>query len=171
MNTKHFLFFVSLFAIGYMAQADSVDRDGIIRDPQGKIRVISQTEAIEVCASFGMHLPSLRELIRLSPSIIIIDGYDMRPMAPSAYISLVSRVPGEKMDWFYYNFENYERPTGDLGSHSFWSSSNFPYPFDSIDPFEAGISDIGIGFDGVTGDVVYGYRDIPWLAARCVANP
>ena len=119
MNIKKLILVLPLFA-SMNAFANPQFSD-IAKNADGTINYMTQADAIKYCASQGQHLPSARELAQLSTSMgstgitdAYTDGYD----GVSA-----EEVGSKKIDTFYFNATGYNRPTGDLGSNWFWSSS------------------------------------------------
>ncbi len=90
--------------------------------------------ALEYCASHGMHLPSARELAQLASRQCTSDIAGKEPCgaagisetAKDGYYQLNAQNADGQSDIFYFSYAGYKRPAGDLGNHSFWSSSVFP---------------------------------------------
>jgi hypothetical protein len=123
-----FMLFAYIVAVGNICHAETVDRDGIVRDDYGQVLSMGQLAAIETCAKFGMRLPSVRELATFAKS----DGEilkEVNEVTPDdiakGYVHLVGAIDSDgKRDSFYYDYRNYLIPVNDLGQYWFWSSSH-----------------------------------------------
>lgn len=60
-----FLFVAILLSSVTAIASNKVGNDGLLRNEDGKLAFLSQTEAIKACAGAGMHLPSDAELENL----------------------------------------------------------------------------------------------------------
>ena len=95
----------------------------IVRNADGSVRHMNQYDADSYCRNQGQRLPTARELALYSQSLgaqgiseTKKDGYYLVKGSDSAGIP----------DNFYFSSKGYQRPSGDLGSFWFWSSSVHP---------------------------------------------
>lgn len=145
----------SLLFANARGYADSVDQDGPLRDDHGKVILMKQADALSACGKRGMHLPTIRELVRMyqSAGLIIWEtndpGGDLWPVP--------ARNPNGKTDAFYLDNRNYVRPSNDLGKNWFWSSSTFV--FSSDQKF--------LSLNSLTGEVIDVADDFDLNAVRC----
>lgn len=155
-----------LFATGSGAYASTVDQNGIVRDADGHVLTMSQKQAIKACAENGMHLPTIRELAKLSQSMgakgiletRVKDGSGEKPEG----FHLVSSInPDGKKDEFYFSRSGYVAPKGDLGNNFFWSSS-----------VDSRVPKYGNGLNGANGADVINFGADPNFnfAVRCFAG-
>jgi len=109
-----------LFVTSAFARADVLDNDGVLKDASGKVLQMTQVQAIGACASHGMHLPTIRELVKLSSST----GLVLTDENPTPFTTLVVAVDlNGSPDRFIFNHDSFNRPLGILGSNEYWSSS------------------------------------------------
>jgi len=102
----------------------------ILHNADGNIRYMNQYEAMKACP-VGTHLPTIRELAEESQSRGargILEVIQVNPdIVPAGYYKISAINPNGQKDEFYFNYEGYKDPTGDLGNNWFWSSSVNPY--------------------------------------------
>jgi len=163
MKSRCLLLLASIFVVSAGARADSVGQDGILRDAQGRVLTMNQADAVRACAKHGMQLPTIRELVKLSQSAGITLKEPNKATEGEIRIGAMKPVsavnPNGKTDRFYYSNDNYTRPSGDLGSHWFWSSSDLP-----------GYSLVSFKLDGGSGDVEESGGRVNTSAVRCVVG-
>ena len=111
---------------------------------------MTQLKAIEYCKSQHEHLPSAKDLAKLS-------GDRVSETPKEGYHEIDVRNADGKPAIFYVSRASYQRPAGDLGNNWFWSSS--------VDSSYSDYAFVLNGGDG--GDVVNGNRDY-YNAVRCV---
>ena len=163
MKSKYQFLLACIFVVaGAGARADTVDQDGILRGDQGRLLRMNQTDAIQACSKHGMHLPTIRELAKISQALgskgILELSQVESGKVPDGYFKISAVNPDGTKDEFYFNNDGYKRPEGDLGSNWFWSSSVYSY-----------YSYYGCYLSGNSGYVGYYYRDDS-DAARCVVG-
>ena len=129
---------------------------------------MTQDEAIRACEYYGMHLPTLFELVSLEKAhgitIIRAPGETRKQeLSPSHQKTMIAKNPDGKMVIFDIDFQNYVSPEKSLGDVSFWTSSKFSDP----DPNKP---DWGVTlFEGWYFDSV-DQRVTGKSAVRCVAD-
>jgi hypothetical protein len=131
----------------------------IAREADGKVKYMTQTEAVQYCIHRGAHLPSALELAQLSMSYGakgIVDSCG--PKEENCYQVRAANDKGEP-DWFYFSYAGYNRPAGDLGSNWFWSSS-----------VQSGDSYVAFGLNGYDGGIGFGGHRSSKFAVRCVSG-
>jgi hypothetical protein len=137
--------------------------DGFLVRSGKTLNGINQCQADYACKQLGARLPTARELaiegrkhgaemVELSPD----------SPAPKDFYLVIVVNPNGKKDQFYYRYENYAIPAGDLGNYWMWSSSVHPY-YDDVYPFFL----VGYSgrFDSLARDWAYNVS-----AARCVSS-
>lgn len=133
-----FVFVVLIFstnaAMARDIYLDHMDKDGILRMKDGSPVMADQKEAIEACASFGMHLPTIREFAVLAQSQgatgILEKSTVANGQVPPGYYRIQALSLDGVRDEFYFNQTGYVRPRGHLGFYHFWTSSlNFEQPY------------------------------------------
>ncbi|MGK5083042.1 hypothetical protein WDW37_07025 [Bdellovibrionota bacterium FG-1] len=96
------------------------DLTDIVRNADGKVRHMYQTEADSYCRNQGQRLPTTRELALYAQS----RGAQGISETPKFDYDLIKGSDSlGNPDNFYYSNRGYQRPAGDLGSQYFWSSS------------------------------------------------
>ena len=115
-----------------------------------------------------MHLPTIRELVRLNQSAgLVLKEPNEVPVGEirSGAVRPISAINpnGETDDQFYYSNDNYARPSGDLGRNWFWSSSVL------TDGSDAGLYLYGHSGNVFAG-VYYAPHDDGKIAVRCVVG-
>jgi len=149
----------------------------IVKDAHGKVRTMNQYDADKYCKSIGSRLPTARELALYSQSLgargILETSYsgidsasskvqtEITQMDKEGYYPIYTKNSAEKtvVD-FYFNYSGYQRPAGDLGNYSFWSSS--------VHPYSSNFAYYLYGYDGV---IYFDYRSYDDLnAVRCVRS-
>ena len=161
MKSKFLLLLASIFMVSAGAHADTVDQDGVLRDEQGKVLIMNQADAIKDCSQHGMHLPSIHELAKIGQDLGAKGILELSQVesgkVPDGYYKISAVNPDGTKEEFYFNYDGYKRPEGDLGNNWFWSSSvNSDYSFS------------GYYLYGNSG-YVYHYRSY-YNAARCVVG-
>ncbi len=117
---KFHLIFTSVLLAGLSAAADPQFGD-IVRNTDGSIRYMNQSDAINYCTSQGQHLPSAREFAQLAQSL---GAAGISETAKDGYYQDVSAKNADgKADSFYFSNAGYKRPAEDSGDNGFWSSS------------------------------------------------
>jgi hypothetical protein len=164
MKPKYLLLLVSFFVVSAGARAGTVDQDGVVRDNHANPLLMNQADAMKACAGHGMHLPTIRELAKISQSMgakgILEKSEVQEGKVPAGFYLVIAIDPNGKKDEFYFNYSGYNRPAGDLGNNWFWSSS-----------VVSDVSYNGYGLDGYVGDVYVPYDPrVPYSAVRCVAG-
>ena len=168
MNPKCLFLIASLFIFSAGASADTVGQDGILRDAHGKSLEMTRAKALKACAKHGMHLATIRELVKLrqSEGITLKEPTEVKQgeIRTGAMKPVLAVNPNGKTDEFYYDNDNYTRHGDDLGSHWFWSSSAV-----------SDKTDMGYLLYGVSGEVSSGdYRDLGYTfisaAVFCVVG-
>jgi hypothetical protein len=165
---KHKYLFIGLAitsVISANARAESVDKNGILRNSSGKMLTMNQVEAIKACARHGMHLPTIRELLIHTAGMIIKEPTEVTDgeLRIGAFKPLSATNPNGKVDRFYYDSDNFASlPAGNWGEQEFWSSS---------------LDDDSFGYylEGRDGNVDYtDNEDVTdngapaWFAVRCL---
>jgi hypothetical protein len=155
-------FVISMF--GTYASADVLDKDGIVRNADGTIHLMDQSEAVTACPS-GTHLPTPRELIAETQTRFgakgIVEISDV-PARPAGYqVQADGNNYGTLINGFYYSNAGYRPPTGDMGTNSFWTPSVW-----SCNPDDGLSGKLGTSLDGKMGSLDSPYRDTK-LAVRC----
>ena len=119
---------------------------------------VSQYEAERICADEGMRLPTARELALVAQSL---GAQGISETKKDGYYLVKGSDSAGNPDHFYFSYEGYKRPAGDLGSRWFWSSS-----------VHADYSDYAYLLDGYNGDFYYDYRSYDYLnvAVHCVRS-
>lgn len=112
----------------------------LIKDDQGRPRLVSQADAIRACKAMGMHVPTMREMAEAAQSkgahgILEVGdvspaGEGEHPMSYSVdgseeltYYYVKVKNPDGKEDHFYYNPRGYRPSTHDFGRLLMHSSS------------------------------------------------
>ncbi len=135
---------------------DSVLGD-FLRDKNGKIITnVTQKQASDACERQGMRLPTAREValegVKIGGAALLeVSDYEAGKIplgyAKSDFYKVTTKEEDKSTDQFYYSYEDYVRPTRDLGNHWVWSSSlhsNYSYE--------------AFYFSGFSGDVYYSNR-------------
>lgn len=163
MKYKCFLLLIGIFLVGADVLADTVDRDGILRDDRGNVIWMTQAEAIEACTRHGMRLPTVRKLAELSQAQGakgILEITEVKDQAiPGGYYLVDSKNPDGNIDQFYFNRDGYNTPGGDLGRKWFWSSS--------VGPSSGSGGYYSFGLNGNSGGIGTGNGGYDGLIARC----
>ena len=92
----------------------------IVRNNEGSILYMRQADAISYCKSQGQHLPSAREFAQLAQSQ---GAAGISEKAKPGYYQVNATNADGKADTFYFSSAGYNRPAGDLGKYTLWSSS------------------------------------------------
>jgi hypothetical protein len=152
----------------YNPLPNSMDKDGILRDRQGRVHFMTHYVATgvdprtgkkiqpDVCAAFGGRLPTIRELAQMARSsgakgIVKECTTDDR----HCYENIDITNPDYKEDHFFYSATGYKRPSDDRGRDWFWSSSVYTFGHNYESSFYA------YYFQNVTGYI--GLRDRDYL--------
>ena len=131
----------------------------IVKDADGSVKYMNQYDAVQYCAAQGAHLPSARELARLSMSLGAKGISEVTAPKPDiSYYKISAKNADGSLDEFYFSYVGYQRPTSELGNNWFWSSS-----VGSVN------SDFGFLLSGYGGDVFNYYRNSR-VPVRCVAG-
>jgi len=162
MKVKY-LFVIACLFVGAFAEADYLDKDGILRSDDGHIRRMNQYDALRACPT-GTRLPTAREFAkeakRLGAKGILELGEVKNGEIPEGYEEISVKNPDGTKDGFYYNSEGYKNPESDLGKNLFWSSSihadNFNFVF------------IFYGYYGIID--YYFHASFNDISVRCIAN-
>lgn len=148
---------LSLFATNIQAEMSGILKKGV-----------SQYEAERVCADEGMRLPTIQELALVAQH----DHDACGILTPDEYQNFENTEDCKKRNYsfikesdsqgnhFYFSYENYKAPAGELGSSLFWSSSAHS---DSINAYFLN------GFDGGIAFIDRSF-DVDNLAVRCVRS-
>ena len=117
---------VSCFTLSLSAFASKLDKDGILRKSDGSLQLMSHDDATDACPD-GTHLPNVRELAKIAQELGakgILETSDIKDgVVPEGYTKICGKSGDRDEDEFYYNYNGYKRPAGDLGKNWFWSSS------------------------------------------------
>lgn len=130
----------------------------IVKNADGSVKTMNQSDAVHYCASQGAHLPSARELAQLSTSLGakgIVDACGSSDI--SCYSVKATNADGNE-DSFEFSYDGYQRPAGEMGNNWFWSSSAY-----------LNVSDFAFFLNGSGGEVAYVYRNGHY-AVRCVID-
>lgn len=130
MKSKYLsLMTASVFVASAGAYADKLDSYGILISDDNSVRLMNHYDAMKACPK-GTHLPTIRQLAKLSQASGakgVLNRDVLNPNPPRGYYDIaVSNQTGDRLrerDRFYYSHQGYQRPSGDLGNYSFWSSS------------------------------------------------
>ena len=96
----------------------------IAKNSNGSVKFLLQKEAVQYCADQGAHLPSARELARLSMRLGAKGIAEVTsPIPDDSYFKISARNTDGSLDKFYFSFKGYQRPTDEIGNNWFWSSS------------------------------------------------
>ncbi len=128
----------------------------IVRDSDGSVKTMTQGDAIQYCSKRGAHLPSARELAQLWEILGAKGIVDSCRSDDKCYTIEILNVDGTS-DSFYFSYAGYQRPSGELGNNSFWSSSVYS---DSLD--------YAFFLNGEVGNV--GGSGVYFNAVRCVSG-
>jgi len=130
----------------------------LVKNADGSVKTMNQSDAVHYCASQGAHLPSARELAQLSTSLGakgIVDSCGSSDI--SCYSVKATNADGNE-DSFEFSYDGYQRPAGEMGNNWFWSSSAY-----------SNVSDFAFFLNGSGGEVAYVYRNGHY-AVRCVID-
>lgn len=152
---------VALPVMGQDSQTSQVERQSlfpeIVRKADGSVARMSDQEAYYHCLSLNAHLPTVRELALYAQSLGAAGIAAERLDNSYGFINAKNADRYRQDDDFYYSNEGYQRPNGELGDISFWSSSENPLELTRF------------YLDGVTGKIdnhFFGHR-----AAWCIPGP
>jgi hypothetical protein len=95
----------------------------ILRDQNGQIIYAYQDTAMKMCAERGQHLPTAREMAKLSVSRGSKGILEAAPGESSDYKMIHSQNPNGQIDNFYFSFQGYKRPLNEMEMHCAWTSS------------------------------------------------
>jgi hypothetical protein len=152
LNRLLLVLLVNLVSFASFAKLEFTD---IVRNTDGSIRYMNQSDAINYCASQGLHLPSIRELAQLSQSM---GAAGISQTAKDGYYHVNAKNADGKADSFYFRYAGYNRPAGDLGDIWFWSSS--------VDLYDPDFGFILYGYDGAIESTMLAYGRCSVLCAR-----
>jgi hypothetical protein len=155
------------------ADATGVIWDDIAKDKNGKVLYMNHPDAVKYCEKDGKRLPTVREQALLSQSMgskglketTFADiktsdakvSAEITQMNKDGYYAFYKKnQAGETVVDFYFNYNGYKKPTGDLGENYFWSSSVHPV-----------YSSYAYELFGCGGYIYYGYD---YGAVRCVRS-
>jgi len=127
----------------------------VVKNDDGTLKLMTQSEAITYCADLGARLPSTRDFAiyaRTRGAEGISELVNGPPIARFAEKN-VTNADGTS-DRFYYSYGYYQTPLGNLGASVFWTSSRPPK-----------LSN-GINFEGKTGEM-WGTSRNNKFAVRC----
>ncbi len=121
--------------LSFHAEAQAPELGDILRDANGRIRHMNQTDAKQACRAQRARLPSARELGEYSQSlgacgVLSVSEFENFQDNGNCHKRLYDRIrvdagEDEPADEFYFNFSGYQRPAGELGDFRFWTSSAF----------------------------------------------
>ena len=135
---------------------------GIAKDAAGKVKTMTQADAIQYCASQGNHLPSARELVQLMVSMGAKGIVNACGIGDHCDHLDAINVDGSQ-DSFNVSYAGFN-PTDPEMNNMFWSSS--VETSDSITE--------GLVLNGDQGGGVGGLVDLNphsrWVAVRCVSG-
>ena len=137
------------------------DLTDIARNEKGDVLHMTQYEADSHCRSQGLRLPTARELALYSQSL---GAQGVSKTGKDGYWLWKGSIDG-KSDKFYFNPSGYQRPKGDLGNYSFWSST-----VSSLHNKVWG--DFFYALDGASGDLHHAYPTwgSEYYAVRCLRS-
>ncbi len=92
------------------------------RKSDGSPMTMDQRRAVQYCAINGAHLPTARELALLAMSFGARGIVDSCGSDKECSQERAKNADGT-VDTFYFSSAGYQRPAGDLGDYSIWSSS------------------------------------------------
>lgn len=134
----------------------------IAKNADGGVKYISQEDAVQYCSDQGARLPSARELAQLSMTFGAKGIAEIQSGKPdNSYREIWVNNADGSLDRFYFSEEGYQRPAGELGDYTLWSSSRY-----SRDYYVYGFVFIG-SIGGIYADFSFQNRDI---AVRCVSG-
>ena len=129
--SKLIFFAFSFLVLGISnAQADKLDKFGILRYDDGAIHLMTYKEMMKTSCPASTHLPTIRELAietqsRGAKGILEVTQVNPKKV-PRGYDLIQSMNVAGQLDQFYFSYEGYNSPyTGpeaDLGT-IFWSRS------------------------------------------------
>ena len=114
-TVKYILMVSSFFAFGTLAQAYTMEKDGILKSDDGSIALMNQQDARSSCPN-GYELPNIRELAKLM-------GVEIRELSKGPSRDFFKIKTGEQgphvpVEEFYFKC-----PSKEGSSTAFWSSS------------------------------------------------
>ena len=164
-----FLFLSTLFV--FSARADVLDRDGILRNDDGTIRRMSQVKALRACPE-GTHLPTIREMAAAGHGLgargLLEPEEAKAANYPEGYAKIDSINANDNEDEFYFNYNGYKTPAGDLGKNWFWTSSRVVSGHQDYDESKKAYyvnGKYGYALDDSIGESKYYF-----VAVRCFVN-
>jgi hypothetical protein len=138
--------------LSFTARADArPELTDIVKDADGRIRLMNQYDAESYCRNEGSRLPTARELA-LESQRLGAQGISETPK--DGYYLVKDSDGATNPDHFYFSYKGYERPAGELGDHWFWSSSVSPY--------------YAYLLNGDHGGIGLNDRSTPYGAVRCM---
>jgi hypothetical protein len=168
MKIRYLVLLVAgIFITNFSARADSVDHDGILRNQHGQVRVaLTQAQAAETCAKHGMHLPTIRQMLKFyqAAGMLIKEVNEItdEDLNSGRWEKITAVNPGGKKDVFYAA-EAYFNPEPGSDWHNFllWTSSRC-YRTDG---------DFGYAFNVDSGQIGKIYREYDdYIAVRCLRH-
>lgn len=167
MKLQYLLLLASIFVESAGARAANVGQDGLIRDAEGNLLFMNRAQAVKACADQKMHLPTIRELAKMSQAMgakgILETSEVKKGEVPNYYPDfyfLVSAInPNGQKDEFYFNISGFVPPDGDWRNNWFWSSSVL-----------SNHSGLGYVLVGYSADISHDFR-VARYAVRCAAGP
>jgi hypothetical protein len=130
----------------------------IAKNADGSVKYLDQAAGRQYCSTHRAHLPSARELAKLSMSYGAKGIVDACASDDDCYSVTAINADG-RFDSFNFSIAGYQPPAGDLGSNWFMSSSVGDEPY-------------GYGFFGLRGETGYVFSvDRAYSGAvRCVSG-
>ncbi len=130
----------------------------IVKNADGSVKTMNQSDAVDYCTSQGAQLPSARELAQLSTSLGAKGIVDACGSSDISCFSIKATNADGNEDSFDFSYAGYQRPAGEMGNNWFWSSSAY-----------SNVSDFAFFLNGSGGEVAYVYRNGHY-AVRCVSG-
>jgi hypothetical protein len=156
--------FVSLGIVAAFATCAFASSSDVLKNADGSVRIMNQYDALRACP-VGSHLPTIRELAMESHTLGAGGILEIDPalpnQAPVGYVKIAALNADGKTDQFYFSWDGYRTPDGDLGDGWVWSSSLVTDQ--SSDAFVSSLHYGGI-FSSGRDDANY------YFAVRCFTN-
>jgi uncharacterized protein (TIGR02145 family) len=120
---------LAILAFAWPLDGDKLDKDGILRKKDGKVRYLERYRAVDACPD-GFRIPTAREFAEFSNSQKakgILNSDDEDREKKNGQINKIKILnPNGKSEIFLFSHQGYKRPSGDLGKLTFFSSSIVP---------------------------------------------
>jgi hypothetical protein len=123
---KSFILIYSVLALGYPREGDKLDKYGILRSSDGKIRYLERYRAMKACP-YGFRPPTAREAAGIAVKYGANGGLSPESSNESSRTHTPGAMdPSGKVDSFEYSSSGYKRPSSAFGKNAFFTSSVVP---------------------------------------------